>query len=182
MLAISILVRMDGGPILFRQVRVGERGELFHMWKFRSMCVDAESRLEALLAENEKGGGVTFKLSNDPRVTVVGRFIRRTSIDELPQLFNVLKGEMSVVGPRPPLPSEVAMYDIGDQKRLLAKPGLTCFWQIGEVDGGLLEVSDRNRIEFKDQVRLDVDYIENQGFWQDLKIILKTPPAMMLGK
>ncbi len=182
MLLIGILVRIDGGPVLFRQERVGQRGELFQMWKFRSMCVDAENRLAGLLEKNEKKGGVTFKLSNDPRVTTIGRLIRKTSLDELPQLFNVLRGQMSVVGPRPPVPVEVAKYDVGAQKRLLVKPGLTCFWQVGEIDGGLLEVSDRNRIGFEDQVRLDVDYIEKQSFWLDLKIILKTPPAMLLGK
>ena len=182
MVFVSLLIRRDGGPVLFRQTRVGLHGEEFQMWKFRSMCVDAEDRLAALLEQNEKDGGVTFKMANDPRITPIGRFIRRTSIDELPQLFNVLLGDMSIVGPRPPVPREVSLYGVDDRRRFLAKPGLTCLWQIGERDGRLFEVSDRNTIDFGEQVQLDVDYIERQNLWQDIRIVLKTPPAMLLGK
>lgn len=182
MLTVAWLVRRDGGPVFFRQKRVGYRGEEFGMLKFRSMCVDAEARLQELLAKNEKKDGITFKMKDDPRITPVGRFIRRTSIDELPQMINVLRGEMSLVGPRPPLPREVALYTPEDRRRLLATPGITCLWQIGERGGGLLEIGDRNRIEFPEQVGLDVRYIESQSFWKDLLILIKTVPAVLLGK
>ena len=182
LLTIALLVRRDGGPVFFRQIRVGLRGREFGMLKFRSMCVDAEARLKALLAQNEKKDGITFKMKNDPRITPVGRFIRKTSIDELPQMINVLRGEMSLVGPRPPLPREVALYSPGDRRRLLATPGITCLWQIGEREGRLLEVGDRNAIEFPEQVDLDVRYIESQSVWKDLLILIKTVPAVLMGK
>ncbi len=182
MIVTAILVRRDGGPVFFKQMRVGLRGKEFGMLKFRSMCVDAEAKLKALLDQNEKNDGITFKMKNDPRVTAIGRFIRKSSIDELPQMINVLRGEMSLVGPRPPLPREVALYSPEDRRRLLAVPGITCLWQIGEREGGLLEVSDRNRIEFPEQVSLDVRYIESQSFWKDLLILVKTVPAVLLGK
>ena len=182
LLVIAHLVRRDGGPIFFKQVRVGLRGKEFGMLKLRSMCVDAEAKLKDLMAQNEKKDGVTFKMKNDPRITPVGRFIRKTSIDELPQMINVLKGEMSLVGPRPPLPREVAMYSPEDRRRLLATPGITCLWQIGEREGGLLEVGDRNSIEFAEQVSLDVRYIESQSVLKDLLILIKTVPAVLLGK
>jgi len=162
----------DGGPALFVQQRVGRHGKLFPMYKFRSMVVDAEKIKAELLDKNESGGGVLFKMKNDPRVTRVGRVIRKYSIDELPQLFNVLKGDMSLVGPRPALPSEVAKYSVRDRMRLEVRPGLTCLWQIG----------GRSDIDFEGQVRLDVQYIREQGFWSDLKILLKTIPAVLLGK
>ena len=152
------------------------------MLKFRSMCVNAEARLAALLAQNEKAQGITFKMKNDPRVTAVGRFIRKASIDELPQLFNVLMGDMSIVGPRPPLPREVALYSVEDRRRLLAMPGITCLWQVGERNGGTFEIGDRNSIDFDEQVQLDVRYIESQSALRDLWIMLKTLPAMLLGK
>ena len=161
MIAVALLVRRDGGPIFFKQKRVGYRGREFGMLKFRSMCVDAEEKLKELLAHNEKGDGITFKMKNDPRITPIGRFIRKTSIDELPQLFNVLLGEMSLVGPRPPLPREVALYSPDDRRRLLVTPGITCLWQVGEREGGLLEIGNRNEIEFPEQVALDVRYIES---------------------
>ena len=182
MVVTAYLVRRDGGPVLFKQKRVGLRGREFGMLKFRSMCVDAEAKLQELLAQNEKGDGITFKMKNDPRITPVGRFIRKTSIDELPQMINVLRGEMSLVGPRPPLPREVALYSPEDRRRLLAVPGITCLWQIGEREGGLLEVSDRNVIEFPEQVSLDVRYIESQSVFKDLLILVKTVPAVLMGK
>lgn len=182
MLGIAFLVRRDGGPVFFKQVRIGLRGREFGMLKFRSMCVDAEAKLKELMAQNEKKDGVTFKMKNDPRITPIGRFIRKTSIDELPQMINVLRGEMSLVGPRPPLPREVALYSPEDRRRLLARPGITCLWQIGEREGRLLEVGDRNSIDFPEQVSLDVRYIESQSVWRDLLILIKTVPAVLLGK
>ncbi len=179
---IAIMVKMDGGPVFFRQTRVGYMGRCFGMLKFRSMCVNAEARLAGLLAQNEKAQGITFKMKNDPRVTHVGRFIRRASIDELPQLFNVIAGDMSIVGPRPPLPREVALYSVEDRRRLLAMPGITCLWQVGERSGGTFEIGDRNSIDFDEQVQLDVRYIERQSALGDLWIMMKTLPAMLLGK
>jgi exopolysaccharide biosynthesis polyprenyl glycosylphosphotransferase len=169
---VALAIRLESpGPILFRQTRVGRWGRLFTMWKFRSMYVDAEARKAALMAQNEMAGGVLFKMKNDPRVTKVGRFIRKTSIDELPQLWNVLRGEMSLVGPRPPVPAEVDEYSLSDRRRLEVIPGITCIWQI----------SGRSEIPFEQQVELDVQYIESQSFWTDLKILLKTVPALLLG-
>ena len=181
-LLIIVLVKSDGGPAFFHQTRVGYRGRTFRMMKFRSMCVDAEAKLKELLAQNEKAQGITFKMANDPRVTRVGRFIRKASIDEIPQFINVLRGEMSIVGPRPPLPREVALYSVEDRQRLLAKPGITCLWQVGEREGGVWEIGDRNSIDFGEQVRLDVRYIEQQSALRDLWIMIKTIPAMLLGK
>lgn len=182
LLVVGYLVKRDGGPVFFRQIRVGHGGSEFGMLKFRSMVVNAEARLKELMALNEKQDGVTFKMKNDPRITPVGRFIRRTSIDELPQMINVLRGEMSLVGPRPPLPREVALYSPEDRRRLLATPGLTCLWQVGEREGKLFEIGDRNQIEFPEQVELDVRYIESQSVMRDLVILLKTVPAVLLGK
>jgi lipopolysaccharide/colanic/teichoic acid biosynthesis glycosyltransferase len=157
-------------------------GREFKMLKFRSMCVNAEAKLKEVMALNEKNEGVTFKIKNDPRITRVGRFIRKSSIDELPQLFNILKGDMSLVGPRPALPREVALYTERDRRRLLAKPGLTCFWQVGEREGGVFEIGDRNKIDFSEQVSLDVRYIESQSVTRDLWLLAKTVPAVLLGK
>ena len=182
LIPVAFLIKRDGGPLFFEQIRVGYRGKQFGMLKFRSMCVDAEEKLKDLLAQNEKTDGITFKMGNDPRVTKVGRFIRKTSIDEIPQLINVLKGEMSLVGPRPPVPREVELYTLEDRKRLCAIPGMTCLWQIGERDGRLFEVGDRNQIDFDEQVGLDVRYIESQSILKDLLILLKTVPAVLLGK
>jgi exopolysaccharide biosynthesis polyprenyl glycosylphosphotransferase len=169
---VAVAIRIESpGPILFRQVRVGRWGRLFSMWKFRSMYADAEERKKELMAQNEMSGGVLFKMKNDPRVTKVGRIIRKTSIDELPQLWNVLKGEMSLVGPRPPVPQEVDQYSLSDRRRLEVIPGITCIWQI----------SGRSEIPFDQQVELDVQYIESQSFWTDLKILLKTVPALLFG-
>lgn len=170
---IALLVRLDSpGPIFFGQQRVGRWGRLFEMWKFRSMYVDAEARKAALLSDNEMQGGVTFKMKRDPRITRIGRFIRKASIDELPQLYNVLVGDMSLVGPRPPVPKEVAEYTPRDRRRLEATPGITCIWQ----------VSGRSDIPFDQQVELDVEYIESHSIWLDVKLLLKTIPAVLLGR
>lgn len=162
----------DGGPIFFAQKRVGRFGREFKMYKVRSMCLDAEERLKELLLQNQHTEGVTFKLKQDPRITRVGKWLRKFSFDELPQFFNVLIGDMSLVGPRPPVPREVAMYLPAHRRRLAIKPGITCIWQI----------SGRSEIDFSGQVRLDVDYIEQQGFWKDVEILVRTVPAVLSGK
>ncbi len=166
-------VKMSGeGPVLFWQTRVGRWGQEFRFPKFRSMVVDAERLRNQLLTENVHQSGLTFKIKRDPRVTGVGRVIRKLSIDELPQLWCVLSGDMSLVGPRPPLPVEVARYTLLDRRRLDVKPGLTCLWQ----------VSGRSDIPFGRQVELDVQYIESRSVWLDLIILLKTVPAILTGK
>lgn len=173
LLAIGLAVRLTSpGPAIFRQVRVGRFGRHFGFFKFRSMYIDAEARKAALLARNESKAGVIFKMRRDPRVTPLGRVLRRLSLDELPQLFNVLLGDMSLVGPRPPLPSEVREYTLEDRKRLNVTPGLTCIWQI----------SGRSELSFAEQVRLDKQYIRTHGLWNDLKILVKTVPAILSGK
>ncbi|HEY6167769.1 MAG TPA: sugar transferase [Verrucomicrobiae bacterium] len=173
MLLIALLVKLeDRGPVMFVQTRVGKFGREFKMLKFRSMCLDAEERLREVLAKNHHREGVTFKLKDDPRITRVGKWLRKFSFDELPQFFNVLAGEMSLVGPRPPVPREVAKYSLADRRRLAVKPGITCIWQI----------SGRSEIDFSGQVRLDVQYIENQSLWLDIKLLLKTIPAVLSGK
>ena len=136
------------------------------------MFIDADSRKDQILSQNDSSDGVIFKMKNDPRMTRVGRFIRKYSIDELPQLFNVLEGSMSLVGPRPPLPREVAQYTLDERKRLHIKPGITCIWQI----------SGRSDIPFKQQVQLDEQYIKNHNFFKDIIILLKTVPAILTGK
>lgn len=161
----------DRGPSIFTQTRVGRHGRLFKIYKFRSMHRDAEARLQGLLAANHHSHGVTFKLKNDPRITCVGRWLRKLSLDELPQFFNVLIGDMSLVGPRPPIPREVNRYTLADRRRLAAAPGITCIWQ----------VSGRAGIDFPQQVELDVRYIETQCLWQDLRILAKTIPAVIFG-
>jgi exopolysaccharide biosynthesis polyprenyl glycosylphosphotransferase len=164
MLITAIAIRLDSkGPIFFSQQRVGEREELFNMYKFRSMVIDAEEILDKLKDKNEMSGPM-FKMKEDPRVTKVGKFIRKTSIDELPQLFNVLKGEMSLVGPRPNLPREVAKFDEYHKIKLQAKPGLTCYWQ----------VMGRSNIGFEEWMKLDIKYIKERNTLLDLKLILKT--------
>lgn len=172
LIVMLLIVIESPGPIFFRQIRVGRGGKLFSMWKFRSMYVDAEARKAALLAQNESNGGVIFKMKYDPRITRVGRFIRRASIDELPQLWNVLVGDMSLVGPRPALPSEVKQYSLADRRRLEVTPGITCFWQ----------VSGRSEIPFPEQVKLDVQYIESSSVSQDILILLRTIPAVLSGR
>ena len=166
---IALAIRIDSrGPIFFRQRRVGLNGRTFEILKFRSMYVDAEARQEALSAHNEMTGPV-FKMTNDPRVTRVGQLIRKTSLDEFPQFWNVLRGEMSIVGPRPPLPSEVRQYKRWQRRRLSVKPGITCIWQI----------SGRNEIDFDRWMELDLEYIDDWSLWNDLQICLKTIPAVL---
>lgn len=159
------------GPVFFKQKRVGLHGRPFNMLKFRSMVVDAEARKRALAAQNELSGPV-FKMKNDPRVTRIGRFIRRYSIDELPQLINVLRGDMSVVGPRPPVPDEVARYEAWQRRRLSVRPGLTCIWQ----------VSGRNQISFEDWMYLDMQYIDHWSLAQDFNLIFRTVPVVITGR
>lgn len=171
LLVIAASIRLDGGPVLFAQTRVGRWGREFKMFKFRSMRPDAEQRLAALLATNQHAVGVTFKIKNDPRITRIGGFLRRYSLDELPQFYNVLIGDMSLVGPRPPVPREVALYSLADRRRLAVKPGITCIWQI----------SGRAEIDFPGQVSLDVRYIESSGLWEDLRILVRTIPAVLFG-
>jgi exopolysaccharide biosynthesis polyprenyl glycosylphosphotransferase len=169
---IALLIKLeDGGPVIFTQTRVGKHGREFKMFKFRSMRPDAEQRLRELLAKNQHQDGVTFKIKDDPRITRVGRWLRKFSFDELPQFYNVLIGDMSLVGPRPPVPREVALYSLADRRRLLIKPGITCIWQI----------SGRAQIDFHGQVELDVRYIETRSFWTDLRILFKTVPAVLSG-
>jgi exopolysaccharide biosynthesis polyprenyl glycosylphosphotransferase len=170
---VAILVKIeDGGPVFFAQRRVGQYGREFKMFKIRSMCMNAEQKLKELEAQNQHKDGVTFKIKNDPRITRVGRWLRKFSIDELPQFYNVLKGDMSLVGPRPPVPSEVSKYSLAHRRRLAIKPGITCIWQI----------SGRAEIDFSGQVQLDVDYIENISVWTDVKILARTVPAVISGK
>jgi lipopolysaccharide/colanic/teichoic acid biosynthesis glycosyltransferase len=161
----------DRGPVFYAQERVGKWGKVFRMFKFRSMIVDADKIKDELLDQNESGG-VTFKMKRDPRITRVGGIIRKLSIDELPQLYNVLKGDMSLVGPRPPVPREVRQYGLKDRKRLEMIPGITCIWQ----------VSGRSDIDFEGQVRLDIQYLESQSFWGDIVLLLKTIPAVLSGR
>ncbi len=173
MLLTAILIKLESpGPVLFRQMRVGKNGRHFAFYKFRSMRVDAEQIRKKLEAQNESIDGVIFKMKKDPRITRIGRFIRKFSIDELPQLFNVFIGDMSLVGPRPPLPQEVAEYTLEERKRLHVKPGITCIWQ----------VSGRSDIPFKEQVELDRQYIHSHNLWRDLLILLKTIPAVLTGR
>jgi len=169
--ALSIVVE-NPGPIFFVQTRVGRNGRHFRFYKFRSMVVNAEKLKTELAARNESKDGVIFKMKKDPRITRTGRVIRKFSIDELPQLINVLKGDMSLVGPRPPVPKEVEQYTLEQRKRLHAIPGITGLWQ----------VSGRSDIPFTDQVRLDLQYIQSAGVINDLRLLLKTIPAVLSGK
>ena len=166
MLLIAVVIVIDdpsAGPI-FSQERVGRKGKVFKFYKFRSMCANAEEKLDGLLEKNEMNGPV-FKIKDDPRITRVGKFIRKTGLDELPQLWNVLKGEMSIVGPRPALPREVEQYGAYERQRLLVTPGLSCYWQI---------TPHRNELSFEEWMELDVKYVRERSFWVDWKIIFKT--------
>lgn len=161
---VGTIIKLDSkGPIIFSQKRVGKYGQEFKMYKFRSMVVNAEELKRKLMHQNEMSGPM-FKMKDDPRITKIGKFIRKTSIDELPQLINVLKGEMSLVGPRPSLPKEVAQFEPWMMRRLEVKPGLTCYWQ----------VSGRNNIDFDDWMKLDIKYVEDRSIKLDIKLIFKT--------
>lgn len=163
----------DGGPILFWQTRVGRKGRCFAFPKFRSMVVNAEDLLEKVKGQNHHGGdGITFKMKLDPRVTPIGRFIRKYSIDELPQLWCIIMGDMSLVGPRPPLPREVDQYTPEQLRRLEVAPGLTCLWQ----------VEGRGDLPFEKQVQLDVKYVDTRSLWLDFKLLVRTIPAVLAGK
>jgi exopolysaccharide biosynthesis polyprenyl glycosylphosphotransferase len=172
LLGVALIIKVTSrGPIFFKQKRVGLHGKTFEMLKFRSMVVNAEELKAKLEAMNEQTGPV-FKMKNDPRITPIGRFIRKYSIDELPQLINVLRGEMSVVGPRPPLPKEVEKYAAWQRRRLSVRPGLTCIWQ----------VSGRNQISFEEWMYLDMQYIDNWTLLTDLSLVLKTVPVVITGR
>jgi len=172
-LAIAAAVKFTSpGPVIFSQIRVGRYGRHFKFYKFRSMRTDAEAMKDSLMAQNESKDGVIFKMKDDPRITKVGKFLRRTSLDELPQLWNVFIGDMSLVGPRPPVPREVEQYTLEDRKRLDVIPGITCLWQI----------KGRSTIPFNEQVRLDKEYILAPSVWKDIVILLKTIPAILGGK
>jgi lipopolysaccharide/colanic/teichoic acid biosynthesis glycosyltransferase len=169
---LAVWVKLDApGGALFRQERVGLHGRTFRVVKFRSMCSEAEQQLDDIRQLNVIRGHA-FKAEHDPRVTRAGRFLRRTSLDELPQLWNVFRGEMSLVGPRPPLPGEVVNYDVWHRRRLSMKPGMTGLWQIGA----------RSEAEFDRWVEKDLEYIDRWSFWLDLKIIARTVPAMLNGE
>lgn len=170
-LIIALAIRIeDGGYVLYGQDRNGLNGKVFHMYKFRSMCVNAEQMHQSLLEKNELDGPA-FKLKNDPRVTKVGRFIRRTSLDELPQFINILKGEMSFVGPRPLPTYETEQCNEYQKQRMLVKPGLTCYWQC----------SGRNNISFDEWIELDLKYIKEASLWVDFKIMCKTVTSVISG-
>ena len=164
-LIVAILIKLEDpkGKVFFAQEKNGKYPKTFKMYKFRSMVHNAEELLKDLMDQNEQSGPV-FKIKDDPRITKIGKIIRKTSIDELPQLFNVLKGDMSLVGPRPPIPHEVEQYDSYQMQRLAVKPGLTCIWQ----------VSGRNNIGFDEWVDMDIEYIQNRSLWLDIKLIFKT--------
>ncbi len=173
MLLTALAVKIESsGPVLFSQKRIGRNGKAFTFWKFRSMYIDAEERKQELINNNDMQGGVLFKMRKDPRITAIGRFIRKTSIDELPQLWNVLTGDMSLVGPRPCLPCEADKYSVTDRYRLESAPGITCIWQI----------SGRSDIPFEKQVEMDIEYINNASLENDLNILLKTVPAVFSGR
>ena len=170
---VAILIKAtDGGPVLFWQRRVGKQGREFSFPKFRSMVINAESLKDQLLQENDHEDSITFKMKKDPRVTWIGSILRRYSIDELPQLWCVVTGHMSLVGPRPPVPREVALYSLRERRRLEVIPGLTCIWQ----------VRGRGDIPFEEQVELDLEYIQTRGVWLDLKLLLLTLPAIISGR
>lgn len=172
-LLIALAIKLtDGGPIFFVQKRVGKWGREFPFPKFRTMVTNAEALKQELLDQNKHREGVTFKMMRDPRVTWIGRILRKTSLDEFPQFWSVLKGDMTLVGPRPPVPEEVDCYTLRDRRRLDVTPGLTCIWQ----------VSGRSEIPFPRQVELDVQYIESQSLWLDIKLLIKTVPAVLLGR
>ena len=170
LISLAIVLDSPGDGAIFRQRRVGRDGNLFWLYKFRTMCPDAEEQLNELLSQNQMDGPV-FKIKGDPRITRVGRFLRKTSLDELPQLLNVLQGDMSIVGPRPALPREVELYSDYQRQRLYVTPGLSCYWQIAP---------HRNEMSFDEWVALDMKYIQERSFWVDWKIIFLTVRAMLM--
>lgn len=171
-LALAIAIKLDSpGPVLYRSIRVGKGGKTFTFYKLRSMIHGAEQHRHRIAHLNEVTGPV-FKIARDPRITRVGRILRRTSLDELPQILNILKGDMTLVGPRPPLPQEVRQYQSWQLRRLSVRPGLTCLWQI----------SGRSRLSFDEWMRLDMEYIARRGFALDLKILVRTIPAVLSGE
>ncbi len=171
MLLTAVAIKLESrGPVFFKQVRSGLNGKTFEFYKFRTMCADAEHKKDALTDRNEMNGPV-FKIADDPRVTRIGRFLRKYSIDEVPQFINVLRGDMSLVGPRPPLPKEVSEFDPWQHRKLSVRPGVTCLWQ----------VNGRNQIDFEDWMRLDLEYIDNWSLWLDAKILARTIPAVIKG-
>lgn len=171
-LIIALAVKLTSkGPVFYKSDRVGLGGKSIDFVKFRTMCIDADEKLAALVEKNEKDGPI-FKMKKDPRITKVGKFLRKFSLDELPQLISVFKGDMSMVGPRPPLKREVERYDARTMQRLTVKPGITCYWQ----------VMGRSDLSFEEWIDLDMKYIEEMSFWVDLKIMLLTPSAVLKGK
>ena len=170
LISLTIVLDSPGDGAIFRQRRGGRDGKLFWLYKFRTMCPDAEEQLNELLSQNQMDGPV-FKIKGDPRITRVGRFLRKTSLDELPQLLNVLQGDMSIVGPRPALPREVELYSDYQRQRLYVTPGLSCYWQIAP---------HRNEMSFDEWVALDMKYIQERSFWVDWKIIFLTVRAMLM--
>ena len=168
LVALIIWIDSPGASPIFSQDRVGRDGRIFKFYKFRSMVPNAEAKLKEVLEQNEMDGPV-FKMKNDPRITRVGHFIRKTSIDELPQLINILKGDMSIVGPRPALPREVAQYSDYERQRLYVTPGLTCYWQVQP---------NRNELTFDEWMELDLKYIQDRSFWLDWKLIFQTVAAV----
>ena len=170
LISLAIVLDSPGDGAIFRQRRVGRDGKLFWLYKFRTMCPDAEEQLNELLSQNQMDGPV-FNIKGDPRITRVGRFLRKTSLDELPQLLNVLQGDMSIVGPRPALPREVELYSDYQRQRLYVTPGLSCYWQIAP---------HRNEMSFDEWVALDLKYIQERSFWVDWKIIFLTVRAMLM--
>jgi lipopolysaccharide/colanic/teichoic acid biosynthesis glycosyltransferase len=172
-LLVALAIKLeDGGPVLYWQKRVGLNGRVFAFPKFRSMRTDSDAVRKEIEHLNQHGDSLTFKMKNDPRVTRVGKLLRRTSMDELPQLWCVLSGEMSLVGPRPPMVNEVAKYSLADRRRLSVTPGLTCIWR----------VSGRSNIPFPQQAAMDVDYIRERSIWLDFRLLLATVPAVVFGR
>lgn len=169
LVALAVFIDDPHGSPFYKQIRIGRHGKKFYMYKFRTMFVDADKRKAELMEQNEMDGPV-FKMKDDPRITRLGKILRKLSVDELPQLFNVLRGNMSLVGPRPPLPNEVSEYSDYDKLRLIVTPGITCDWQIAD---------NRNDIPFDEWIEMDLNYIEHRTAWGDLKIIFKTPFAML---
>ena len=172
-LLLAILIKLeDRGPIFYKQLRYGLHGRTFYCWKIRSMVTNADELMKELRKDNKHGDSISFKMENDPRITRTGKWIRKLSLDEVPQFWSVIKGDMALVGPRPHVWAEVSKYNAFQLRRLTAKPGITCLWQIG----------GRSDIPFEGQVRLDLKYIHSQSVWEDIKILFLTVPAVILGR